>query len=435
MIFVYTFLTIVLFILWCFFVKNQVKDKMSSRLIYFFGVYWFLSLLLASIQASGIREISFYTMMLMYVNVFSFSIGYSLVKVKPTSALNVPSISSRIECIVKNKIYIAILALCSFYVYTLLVQFFDKIILYETLYDVRKEYYEQELYGPLFSQLNAFILKPLALFTAPLFGYMIFKKRNIVCLLMAFFLVGYYSLGGGRIGYVSIIMAVVCVAYCCFQFIERIKKKHVIVITIIGGLFFIFMSFITAARYGNIGLSKDTLEEGSTATVKSIISYTGAPIAAFDVAREGHFENYIGGMANGNLTLTCALSAVNLVGVRMGFKIPVKLPDLIEQKQEQNIDVGKDLEWNALYTAVLFFYLDFGFLGVLIIPLLLGLLYRKMIVSLYKFHNVPYLVIVTYLFYLTFYSVLDFGLTTPYDFIFLVVMLVIGRIKTSAYGK
>ena len=431
----YVALTTLLFCVWWIVTKKQVKDLMSWRLICFFGVYWFLSLILASVQVAGIKEVSFITMLLMYVNVFSFTFGFSLFHSRPVMPFNTKSLAHRIERIVNNKFYLIILAISSFYVYTLLIQFFDKIILYETLYDVRKEYYEQELYGPLFSQINAFVLKPLALFTMPLFGYMLFKKRNLVCLFMAFFLFGYESLGGGRMGYVWILIEVLCVAYCCMGFVERIRKKHVIALSVIGVVFFVLISFVSAARYGYVGASKETFSEGANTTAKQIVSYTGAPIAAFDVAREKHFESYIGGTAYGNLTLTSVISAFNLVGARIGVKLPVKLPDLIEIKQDQNVEIGHDVEWNALYTAVLYFYYDFGFLGVLIIPFILGVIYRKFVINLYKFQTVPFLVIVSFVFYLSLYSVLDFGFTTPYDFIFLVVLLVVGRIKTNAYGK
>lgn len=388
--------------------------------------------MLASVQASGIKEISIYTMFLMYLNIFSFTIGFISIKIPVSQRVNQESISAHIEKIVSNKVFIILLILLSIYVYSLLVQFFVKIALYGSLYGVRHDFYAQEMYGPLFSQINAFVLKPMAIISMPLFGYMLFKKRNLVFLLMAFYLFGYESLGGGRLGYVKILLVALCIIFCLLRYIDKVKTKTVLSGSIIAVFLFFLLSIVSAARYGNVGFSKEAFKEGSSKTVEHIVSYTCGPIAAFDVAREQHFESQIGGRANGNLTLTSVINAINLVGRRVGFALPVKLNQLVEQKQENNIQIGNDIDWNALYTAVLFFYFDFGLLGVLIIPFLLGMLYRKLVKSMYHYHSFQFVVIVAYFFYLTMYSVMDFGFTSPYELIFLVFLVILGKRKKYA---
>ena len=70
---------------------------------------------------------------------------------------------------------------------------------------------------------------------------------------------------------------------------------------------------------------------------------------------------------------------------------------LIGFKQKNMISISSDRNsYNALYTAVLFFYLDFGILGVIFLPFFFGMVFRYLIKLVYLKNNVAILSLASY---------------------------------------
>lgn len=419
-----TIIAVLLGIIFFSIVRNQNIDTASKKMLKMFIVYWFISIVLASLRVFDIFEVGIYTFILIFLGIASFVSGYLIIanKRSPTIQMSKDDISSQVEKLSSNVIYRLVVIGASIYIYSLLVIFFDKLLFYGSLSNVRMDFYTADLYGPAFGQINAFILRPLYLVSLPVFAYLVLYKRSWLCLLLGFFLFGYESLGGGRIGYIRIVLAVVFLAYCLLDTFKEKKIQGYIILIVGGLLIFSLISVVSAARMGDVGMDSETRHTGAEKTLEHIMSYTACPIAAFDYSINHGYKELMGGYQFGNLTLTPVTSFINLFTSRIGLTIPTNLNELIEYKQNTPIMISQEMDWNALYTANLYYYLDFGILGVIFFPFILGLIVSGLVSKMYKYKSLPLVMIVSYCMWCMMDSVLDNAFHSPYDFMTLLIM-------------
>lgn len=415
------------------FVKGSRIDSTSKRMLNMFVIYWFVSLFLASLKVFGIREVNTVTFIILMLGVFFFSIGFLIPAKKrsSSSAIVKNDISIQIEKLTNSFFFKVLIVIASVYIYTLLATFFRTLLFYGSLADVRTDYYSQDLYGPLFVQINTFILRPLYLVVLPVFAYQLLYKRNWLCLLMGFYLFGYESLGGGRIGYVRIVLGVAFIAYCLLRTFKDNKRKGYTIVVVGGVLLFGLLSIVSAARKGEVGTGSSARQLGTEVAFEHLVTYTAGPIAAFDHYLENDLtHNLLGGYQYGNVTLTPLISFVNLFTSRLGISFNKPADELIIYKQETMIDLAPDISyWNALYTANVYYYSDFGAFGVILFPFLFGLLISWLVSKLYRYRSLAIVMILSFCMWCMMDSVLDYAFTSPYDVLTLIIMFFIGTRK------
>lgn len=399
-------------------------DRISKMILHFFVGYWFIALFLSIIEVNNIYEVRDSTYLLIYLGLISFILGYLTVKISKNRdyTLSEMILRNKVEHITSSKLYWVILGSVCIYVYSTLIIFFDAVVMYQTLSDVREDYFSGELYGPVFSQIDAFILTPFSIISTPIFVYLLFYKRNIICLLLGFFLLGYESLGGGRFGYIRIFIAIIFLLVIILNvhrvYQRRFKKFFLILSCVLIGL----LSVVTSLRTNTESANESHLLE-------HISSYTAGPIKAFDYSLENDYKTRINGYKYGQLTLSGLTGLSNLFLSRVGVTIPLALHDLTEIKQEDQIKIGRDRYFNALYTANLFFYHDFGIMGMIFFPFIFGMLFRLIIRRTYKTQSFCMIAVLSWLFYVLIMTVVDFWLVDPYVLLSLIVIAIIGNIK------
>lgn len=412
-------------------IKRVKMDLTSRRMLNLFVMYWILSIVLASLHVYNLRDINSFTYVLLYLNVFSFCFGFLFVarKRKDNISVDVNDVSKQMLRVSDSVFYKIVLIGASIYTYTLLVVFFGKIMFYGTLSDVRTDYFEGEMYGPFFAQINTFILQPIYLITLPIFAYLCLYKRNWTCLVAGFYLFGYASISGGRLDYVRIAISILFIAYCILRTFKDNKRRGYAVAVVGAVIMFLLLVLVSGARMGEIG-NANGHSVGVQTAAEHLITYTAGPIAAFDYSIENDYSKFVNGYQYGNLTLTQVISAINLFTSRLGFRFPIALDTFVEYKQEMYISIAPDLNyWNALYTSNLYFFNDFGVFGVILFPFLFGLLISSLINKMYKYNSFPLLVILCFCFWCMMSSVLDYFFVSPYVFITLVILYIIGTRK------
>ena len=248
---------------------------------------------------------------------------------------------------------------------------------------------------------------------------------------MGFYLFGYESLGGGRIGYVRIVLGVAFVAYCLLRTFKNNRRRGYTIAAGGAVLLFGLLSIVSAARKGEVGTGSGARQLGTEVTLEHLVTYTAGPIAAFDYYLEnGLTQKVLGGYQYGNVTLTPLISFVNLFSSRLGVSFNKSADELIVFKQETMIDLAPDINyWNALYTANVYYYSDFGVFGVILFPFLYGLLISWIISKLYKHKSLPLVMILSFCMWCMMDSVLDYAFTSPYDVLTLIIMFFIGTRK------
>lgn len=426
------FFSILLFI-----IKNSRMDGFSRRIIYLYLGYWFVALFLAVIQISGLYYTSNYTLTLLCLNVLSFISGFLVLKINPHYAISVKQINVLIEDLLQRPLFKYLLLGSTVLVLFLFSIYFQRIMFYQSIYEVRDEYYDNELYGAWFTYLDSYLLWPLAMLSIPVLGYSLVYKRNLYTYIIALYLLVYESLSGGRGGYFVIILGLIFVLYCLLNIIKKSPKTIVILSSVVFVILFI-VSIITAGRKGEIGMSSETIREGVESTTYQVGVYTAAPVVAFDYSIKHNYSERIGGLKYGKLTLTSVIELYNLFASRVGLAIPMSdIGNMVKIKQSEFIVVGKEEEitshYNALYTAALWFYLDYGIMGVIVLPFLLGILVRWIIKQTYNYLSIPMLTVCFVSYYYTINSVKDFYLRSGYVLLMLIAMYFIGK-KTRKHN-
>lgn len=426
---IFLFFIVAFYILY---VRKKIKDRLSKLILDFFSSYWFVALFLSILRIDGLNEVSDYTYFVMYLGLASFILGYSRINIPSNISCNITIglFEEMINKFIKNYIFLGFLFFSCIYVYFTLIKFFNAVALSGTLSSVRTDFFSGELYGPIFAQINAFILLPFSIITLPIFAYLLFYKRNVVCALLGFFLFGYESLGGGRLGYIKIVLSIIFVLFILLNTYKLHRKKFLRFVSVFFIAIIFLLALVTTLRVQDTE-SKMDVESSFTELVHHLGTYTAGPIAAFDYSIKHNYLGRFGGFQGGQLTTSSLISMFNLFLSRIDITIPLALEKIVLTKQSDQINIGNSFSYNALYSSNFYFYYDLGLLGVFLFPFLLGLLFRLLIRKMYMKKSFFIISVVCSCFYPLVASVMDFYFVSPYMLLSLLIFIVIGNMKNK----
>lgn len=393
-------------------------NRVSKFFLLAFQGIWAIDLLILTQSPYGLYEISDNTYWLLIINILFFSFGFLIrgkghIKTEDKSHFNFD-----INSILTNKGFqcIAIIGcLITLYYFRI---FLVASSIASSLSDVRTNYYSGELYGPLFNVFNGVFLQPLQILSYPLVVYGLLFNRKWVIIPLSIFLITYNSLTGGRFGYIKIFYSFIFLV-CCTQ---QLNIKRIISLCMGAGVLFLLLSYVTAGRMESGGSVIDRIENGADKTLQHITTYACGASVALDHAINSDFLDRMDGYSYGGLTGSSVVQVSYIVLNKLGLKFKQPMEQFTQIKQNEYITVGPELYFNALYTSVLYFYMDFGILGVFFLPFIFGWICRFMIDKLILYNNYYLLVLVNYLFILTMFSITDYNFTS-YTSLFVVIIL------------
>lgn len=385
-----------------------VHDAASKKIIYLFFFYWSFNLYMASIGALELYKPSSTAVIILSIGAFSLILGFSTIRIRKNerSQLDFDNLTRGCDLVTENtyfKILTWILLLYSFYLFTIYIFSLGSGM---NLSDIRGAYYESNLYGPGYEMINLYIITPYVLFTRPLFGFQIVFHRNKDCIPLGLILVINALLGGGRFSFVYMALPIVCALF----FYKEIRgsgiklkfKQYVLIGMAVVGFFFLII-FLSGGRRTNFG-SADFYEVALESGYKDVAKYSIGPTVAFDYAINHQYVEQMGGYQYGALSLSSLETIPFWIALRIGAGYERPLFKLSSIIQEQQIEIGYNQRWNALYTWCLYFYLDFGVFGVVLFPFLFGRLLRISIKRFYHRGNIESFALVGIFFFITIMS-------------------------------
>lgn len=400
------------------------KDVLSKRIILIYTIVWGVVINASTFGVYGLNIPSNEVIAMMTIHVICFIVGFNICNIKSETSciFSLEYLDEALNRLTNNKFFKFITCVLALYVSSLFLQFI-KILAVMSMSELRTDFYESGIYGTFFSIVNGPILSTFNLFLIPIFSWMLFKKRNWLLIVQGLFLFGYASLGGGRFGYLRIAIGIAFVGFCLYMNKEN-QKRRIRQILCLSIVFVLLIGIMTISRLSISAQGKEGVQDAIEATSEQMVSYAVGPIIAYDYALSHNYKERIGGYKYGGLTLAAPNLLLYIILNKMGFKYEKALDDLVEIKQDEVIFIG-DGSWNALYTSLLYYYLDFGWLGIIIIPLFFGYFLRYMIKCFYKTNSIGHFVIITYMFHEIIRAITDYTFVGVYVLILMVVLHVI----------
>lgn len=413
----------VLFIIWWKLIK---MDPPSKKIILIFTTYWFIVLFLSQLGLQSIHKPSDKSIILLILSVISFILGFSIIRIKTVTnfGLNFYKLNNQIKSIRKNPLFLFLYISLFIYVIYLFTIFYKKLILVNSLDNLREEFYNSNLFGPTFNYINPFILSAMGTFILSIIGIISLKKKNIFWYSSLIFLLIYSSFSGARVEYFKILLPFLLIFYCFKINNASFNIKTILKILLGTSLVLLIFTYITSARLGKIELTYNNMSEAFLELSEQVYTYNVGPIIAFDYGINHNYLERIGGYKYGRLSMTSIDNFFNY-----GMKVYNKnytspIDEFAKIKQYTPINITNDYPWNALYTWNIFFYLDLGILGLIIFPFLIGYFCRFFIKNTIIKQNLSSFIILNIIFQIIILSPFDFTILTFGQTILFIFLLI-----------
>lgn len=411
--------------------KNHKNDTLIYRATLSYVGWWFLCQSLASFGLYGFPPPGLYANILIILHLYAFVWGMGRYKDKITYDREclANGLNSAVSYLSGSWFFKIVLLVAVIYIVRLYMHFSAQLILYNTMGELRSEVYTGSIYGESFTLIKGLLLNPLNYLCLLVFSCKILEKIDIVTILTGVYVLVYASLAGGRIDYVWILTTLLLVNFC----IKGANLKRFMLPTVIGvGILYFLISMVTAARLSGASMSLSSVVDGFDETNAQIISYAVGPISAFDYALSHDYLGTLGGFQCGRLTGSSIDGLIFTIFGKLGISIGSPLNELGKLVQDNYIALSSEMNWNALYTSLLYYYCDAGVLGIIVFPIIFGYLFISIAYRMIKKPNISYFVLMVFFFHKMMYSVMSYGFITLFELLFVAVLLYLGshiRIK------
>ena len=399
---------IIAYLILLYIANSKIDNQISKRLIIIYLSYWCVSLFLCSLNMFGLYPVEDSTYLLLLGHLIAFMLGYFTIKKRKHS--NARKVYFEVDKIVRFIPFVILFIFCFIFVIRLYINQSQMLAIY-SLSEIRGDFSDMVLQGGSYLLFST-VVTGMFHFCLCLSIYMLFFYRN--WLYIVFFLVFsimFALLGGGRhqfAFFIYYLLGMYILKDYIFNSITKKKSKFVIslklklasiiiVIGVVGA-----MALFTSLREGDGSNNRSSsLNEGFSMLSGAIVDYSLGPIVAFDEGLK--IEQFKKHKYYGTATIGGTENILHILFLR--FLIPdykVTYKEVTDYLQQNPILVGPDMTWNYAYTSCFYYYCDFGFLGIFLIPFILGILFRYfigMIESKFTIFSVAIYLFVSFCFY------------------------------------
>lgn len=391
------------------FTRQMAWNDFSKMMITFLTVYWILIFMVSSFNLGGLNPVSDRTNFMLFVGTLSFNCGYSVFVIfKEKMDINITHKSLKfseyyndsIDVKINKTGYICIALLLTFQ-FEILNRYFA-IIKASTIHDISGFTYGiGELFSsPIEVYFYSIVLECASQACAILGAYkLVNTTKNIKEYLNAIILLIPVALqsaiGATRHGYFQILVLIFFFYIVSItnkvnrprknkNDFNRHRARKVFIYIIIAVLALLIASYFTEMRNGRFGDSID-IGRGLSDLSSSVVYYMVGPLRAFD--NEIEYLASVSRPGYGTATLAGLFELINLV-INL-FKIP-SLPYQSYQNLFQHTftNIGTNVSrFNAAYTYLATFYMDAGWIGIIVFSFLYGVFFSWVVNKFNKERN------------------------------------------------
>lgn len=235
----------------------------------------------------------------------------------------------------------------------------------------------------LFYQCVSF---PLFYLSIALFSYLYITKGSRLYLTISFLYILLFCYIGGKRGYFQTTIEGFFIIYILVNL-----KKGLSLFQMMRSsyrlLIFICILYLGAAYMTSIGGGGGDLKSAGNENAKNLVVYNVGAYRAFDYALDKNFYEKSNGPHYGAATFGGFIEyySTNIFN-RIGLNTRSVRENTMTLLQDTPITVGNGVDFNFLYTSFMYFYFDFGVLGILLISFMFGWFVRY-IVDVFAFEN------------------------------------------------
>lgn len=389
------------------------KDLFARRVSFLFFLIWCFLLVLSVFNPYNLKPVRpiTYLYICTFVLMVLLGMNISTTKVSPRTIPLHSTTSLAFNHLATNKWVLGVLVIADAFLIYFCFQLRDLLETMSALDYRNTGGLQNDLFGgnSFIGLTYTFLVTPMTFFSNIFLAYLIlFNRKSILpIILYALFIVLRSYLEGQRSGLVDVFIFIAFFIFCCPFFLsDKSNKKlarkkmikNVFLIGIISVAAFALLSFMTNQRLHNENeFNMTSVSDGASDTFNHLLVYSIGPFRAFDYALDNHYLERLGGHSNGLSTLGFVDYSLQLVSNNLGVKYNTENGRIYKLLQDNWISIPYD--FNFAYTAIFNFYMDFGFLGILIIPFILGCILKKFIVKFSRTSNPIILLAVAYIFY------------------------------------
>lgn len=431
MLFLIIEITIISFVI----VNKLFSDNFSKFVGNSFIIYWFGSLIISTFRPLGLYEISNKAYVLLILGGFAFILGMLFVGNRPYALSR--TINKDTDFLLTNKIFLICLLLLTLYYLPHL----KEAILYSQLQGKAARvnpdtdiHPDNKIFSSVYNQLG-FLLFHL---TNVVFwrGILYFKtKYTFPLVIVGSYILIFCLLNGGRVVVMILLMYLIFLFFYKHKFRIRIKPKDLI----LWGSGFLFalllMSYITAYRKtGTYFIESADLKESLGETVERIVSYSTLPFVLFDRALTNDYFMELGAPYLGRVTFSGLDHALWLL-LRNFINYEPTLNTIVAFFQENYFSVSTLKEANYAYTGLLYHYLDFGYIGIVFLPCLFGVLFRRLIHRVNKTDNIFLLSLSGLYYFMMLHAVFSCYLNKRWVIFYIIILLIRAKSTSKKVGQ
>ncbi len=206
----------------------------------------------------------------------------------------------------------------------------------------------------------------------------------------------YALIGGGRTNFLVLLFAV----FFVFMITGiKLKFKYVFSLCVFSLFIYVVISYFSAFRFDMQEFSLDTIREGASIFNENFVTYLVLPHRLFDYALQNDYLSQIGGYHYGLVSFDGINRYLRLFLRLFSIDIPAIYEKTTAMFQDTRIFIGGDSFSNYAYTNAIYHYLDFGIVGVFVIPFSFSLFIRWVIIKFYKTASVSSFCLLFYLYF------------------------------------
>lgn len=389
---------------------SVIKDRLSRLFGGLIFSYWFLALFISQFNPLGLYAVSGMTNVLIILGTICFILGYSAIpseQFKKNTQYGSDYVYGHLDVdyILKNRYIWIIFLICLYLIIDTARRQWAVILLQGGLGNLKLDVFDLVFSNNhILYLVYQVIMFPIFHICCAVLSFLILNYRGKsdikYILIIALYILAFCFVGGKRAYFLTFFFYFIFILGLSSSYVVRVSKqkgfmkKAILPISLFFVLTFSGMTIMTSLG-GGTDIDKDRASEVGSNLLKQFVTYSIGSIRAFDIALDKDYLNEAGGYLYGRASLGGALDyySCSLLN-RLGINAVSARAKTMSKLQDTEIIIGKDTSFNYAYTSFMYFYYDFGFIGILFFSFLYGYFVRYLILKLSKYRTVGAMAVV-----------------------------------------